>query len=189
MLDAGTGTGFAALAIARRVGPAGRVVCAAGLLYMPVATALSAWYRLLKDHGAVAFATMKAGSPSAGRLFRECAAEFGLILPDPSEALGTADRCLAVLDAAGFTRLQVIDARVDFERLDQTMAWKANFRAAGLFGANMLSGADQQQALRQRYLRALDDARRIDSAAAARADVLLAIGHRTASPRPFDGGH
>jgi SAM-dependent methyltransferase len=229
VLDAGTGTGFAALATARRVGPAGHVVgvdispgmltqarraiaaaavakvevveadttdlrgwpaatfdvvlCAAGLLYMPVATALASWRRLLKPGGVVAFSTMRAGSPSAGRIFRECAAGFGLTLSDPSAALGTADRCRAALASAGFAGLQVIDARVDFERVDGTLAWEANFRAAGLFGASALS-IDQQSALREQYLRALEHAQRADPAAAAPADVLLAIGHRAESPQP-----
>jgi hypothetical protein len=59
----------------------------------------------------IAFSTMKAGSPSAGRIFRACAARFGLDLRDPSEALGTDDRCRAVLEEAGFDRLQVIAVR------------------------------------------------------------------------------
>ena len=128
MLDAGTGTGFAARAIARRVGPTGHVlavdisprmleqartviddahlpnvellegdvsdlrglgaasldavVCSAGLLYMPVVKALREWHRLLEPDGVVAFSTMTAGSPSAGRIFRACAAKFGLDLKD-----------------------------------------------------------------------------------------------------------
>jgi SAM-dependent methyltransferase len=158
------------------------VVCAAGLLYMPVAEALSAWHRLLKKSGVVAFSTMKAGSPSAGRIFRECAAGFGLTLRDPSETLGTEARCRAVLESAGFTGLQVIEARVDFESLDPTLAWEANFRAAEMFGANALS-ADQQARLREQYLRALDAARRVELAATARADVLFAVGHRAESPQ------
>ena len=108
VLDAGTGTGFAAIAAAREVGIEGRVcgvdvspgmlraasvavsesglrnvelleadacclpqygaqtfdaiVCAAGLLYMPVAAALREWHRLLKTNGVVGFSTMRASS-------------------------------------------------------------------------------------------------------------------------------
>src|SRR6185503_11657239 len=177
VLDAGTGPGFAARAIAGRVGPAGRVlavdistrmleqarivfaaarlsnvdcvqanvtdlpelgtstldavVCAAGLLYMPVEQALREWHRVLKVDGVVAFSTMQAGSPSAGRLFRECAATFGLHLSDPSEPLGTEQRCATALEAAGFDRVRVIKDRVDFETLDPTLAWEANSRAFG----------------------------------------------------------
>lgn len=223
VLDAGTGTGFAACAIARRVGPTGRVlgvdvsrgmlrqarrvldegkvanvelleadatdlrdlaassfdavVCSAGLLYMPVATALSTWHRLLRPKGVVAFSTMKAGSPSTGRIFRECAARFGLLLNDPSDPLGAEDRCRAVLQQARFKNVQVIAARVDFGTLDSVLAWEANFRAAGHAATSRLS-VQEQDALRQEYLRALEEAQRVDVAASARADVLFAVAHR-----------
>lgn len=223
VLDAGTGTGFAACEIARRVGPSGQVlgvdispgmleqarrviessglhqielmqsdatdlgalaaasfdavVCSAGLLYMPVAKALSAWHRLLKPDGVIAFSTMEAGSPSAGRIFRQCAAGFGLDLKDPSEALGTADRCRAVLHDAGFGRVEVVAGEVPFESLDLTLAWEANFRAAGHSAVRTLDD-EQQGVLRRQYLAALEEARRADLAASSRADVLFAIGYR-----------
>jgi SAM-dependent methyltransferase len=224
VLDAGTGTGFAACAIARRVGPTGHVlgvdlsramlkearriiaaaqlanvvelleadatdlrdlaestfdavVCSAGLLSIPIAKALSAWHRLLKPNGVLAFSTMKAGSPSAGRIFRRCAARFGLDVKDPSEPLGTEDRCRAVLEEAGFDRLQVLAGRVDFQTLDRMLAWEANFRAAGDTVTRALS-AGQQDALRREYLRTLEQAQQADLSASARADVLFAIGHR-----------
>jgi ubiquinone/menaquinone biosynthesis C-methylase UbiE len=225
VLDAATGTGFAARAIARRVGPTGHVVavdlsrrmleharaicdtaalanveclqadvttlrelgtstfdavvCAAGLLYMPAEQALAAWHRLLKNDGIVAFSTMQAGSPSAGRLFRECAAAFGLQLVDPSEALGTEARCRRALEAAGFDDAHVIAARVDFERLDPTLAWEANSRAFG--GAvRTLSTADQRR-LEQQFLNALAQAMEGDLAASSRADVLFATGRRSSN--------
>jgi len=223
VLDAGTGTGFAARALARRVGAEGHVlgvdvsfgmlqqarrvidaeqltnielleadvtdlrelpattfdavVCAAGLLYMPVARALSAWHRLLKPNGIVAFSTMKAGSPSAGRIFRECASRFDLNLKDPSEALGTEEPCRAVLHDAGFDRVEVTAGRVDFEAFDPLLAWEANFRAAGHAGARDLS-PQAQAALREEYLRALEEARREDLSDASRADVLYAVARR-----------
>ena len=223
VLDAGTGTGFAAYAIARRVGPTGHVlgvdlspamleqarsvrdaalltnvewleadvtdlchlaastfdavVCSAGLLYMPVAKALREWHRLLTSDGVAAFSTMKVGSPLAGRIFRECAARFGLDLDDPAESLGTEDRCRHVLEDAGFDRLRVISGRVDFETLDPTLAWEANFRAAGHAAARALS-AERQHVLRQQFIDALNQARRADLAASSRADVIFAIGQR-----------
>ena len=223
VLDAGTGTGFAACAIARRVGAEGRVLgvdvsqgmlrqarrvidgerltnvelleadatdlselaastfdavlCAAGLLYMPVAKALSAWHRLLKANGVVSCSTMQAGSPSAGRIFRECAGRFGVELKDPSAALGTDEQCRAVLHDAGFDNVQVTAGRVDFEQFDPVLAWEANFRAAGHAGARGLS-PQAQDALRQDYFRALEEAQRADLAAAIRADVLFAVARR-----------
>jgi ubiquinone/menaquinone biosynthesis C-methylase UbiE len=226
VLDAGTGTGFAACAIARRVGPAGRVigidlspamleqarrgidaarlgnvdliegdatdlhdlhalpvssldavVCSAGLLYMPVAQALSAWHRVLKPNGVMAFSTMRAGSPPAGRIFRACAAKFGVDLKDRSEALGTEDRCRAALEAAGFDRIEVRAGEVAFEAIDSTLAWEANFRGAGHVVARTLS-LHQQEELRQQYISAYEKAMRDDRANCAHADVLFAIGRR-----------
>jgi len=221
VLDAGTGTGFAACAIARRIGPRGSVlaidvsarmlqearvaisaaqltnvellqgdatdvrhlddasveavVCAAGLLYMPVAKALREWARLLRPDGVVAFSTMRTGSPAAGRLFRECAARFGLELDDPSAALGTEARCRQVLEDAGFSRVEVTPGRVDFESLDPTLAWEANVRAADV---KWHLNAEQLHALREQFLGALSRAMQEDFAASARADVLYAVARR-----------
>jgi SAM-dependent methyltransferase len=229
VLDAGTGTGFAACAVARRVGAAGRVigidlspgmlaqarrvidaaqltnvdlvegdaadlrdlaassfdavVCSAGLLYMPVAKALSAWHRVLRPDGVVAFSTMRAGSPSAGRIFRACAAKFGLDLQDRSEALGADDRCRTALAAAGFDTVDVIEGHVPFGTLDITLAWESNFRAAGPAAARTLN-PHQQEDLRQQYVRALEQAMRDDLAACSRADVLFAIGRRAERTAP-----
>jgi SAM-dependent methyltransferase len=226
VLDAGTGPGFAARAIARKVGSAGHVVavdisprmleeaarlfeeaqlkhverleadvsdlgelaagtfdavvCSAGLLYMPVAKALREWRRLLAPDGVVAFSTMKAGSPQPGRIFREAAARFGLTLTDPSEPLGTEDRCRQALEDAGFDRIRVIPGRVDFEVLDPAIAWEANFRSAG-HGAARALPADQQQALRLEFVEKLRQAGHIDPAASARADVFYAIARRPGS--------
>jgi ubiquinone/menaquinone biosynthesis C-methylase UbiE len=222
VLDAGTGTGFAARAIASRVGPTGRVlgvdisprmleqarlvidsagltnvdfleadvshlpdlatesfdavVCSAGLLYMPVAKVLPEWCRLLKPDGVIAFSTMRAGFPMPGRIFRECAKRFGLDVKDRSAPLGTEERCRQALEEAGFDRLQFISGRVDFDGVDLTLAWEANFRAAGPEAARALS-ADQQNALRQQYLEALQQAEQTD-AAASRVDAIFAIGRK-----------
>ncbi len=123
VLDAGTGTGFAALHAARQIGDLGRVVgvdisqgmlsearadaarsnltnvefihcdatslaqfadsafdvvtAATSLIYIPVEEGLREWHRLLGAGGLMAFSTIEAGFPLAGRLFRECAAEYG----------------------------------------------------------------------------------------------------------------
>jgi SAM-dependent methyltransferase len=223
VLDAATGTGFAAIAIARRVAPTGRVigmdlspgmlgqarrgidaaqlanvdlvesdatdlrdlpassldgvVCSAGLLYMPVAQALSAWHRVLRPNGVVAFSTMRAGSPSGGRIFRACAAKFGLDLKDPSEALGSEERCRAVLEAAGFDRIEVLAGHLAFRTIDSTLAWEANLRSAGHVAARTLSPGLQEE-LRQQYVRAYEQAMRDDRETCAHADVLFAIGRR-----------
>jgi hypothetical protein len=153
---------------------------------MPVAKALRQWRRLLKTDGVVAFSTMRVGSPSAGRIFRECAARFGLDVTDPSEALGTEDRCRHVLEEAGFDRLRVIPGRVDFEGFDPTLAWEANFRAAGPAAARVLS-AERETLLRQQFIEALSQAMQVDFVTFTRADVIFAIGQRARPSRSGRG--
>jgi SAM-dependent methyltransferase len=172
VLDAGTGTGFAAVAAARAVGPLGQVlavdvsagmlaiarrqvsdpemasitwrqanavalrdvpsasvdvvIAAAALLYMPVAEALTEWNRLLKPGGTVGFSSMRAGSPLAGKIFREAAATVGVHLADPSAPLGSGTACAAALRDAGFVRTAVTTMTVIFSAQDISLAWVSN---------------------------------------------------------------
>jgi len=221
VLDAGTGTGFAAMAIATRIAPDGHVVAvdvssgmldraraavleaglpgveilegdatslpgfadgtfdvvlsSAALLYMPVEAALREWYRLLKRGGQVGFSGMRAGSPPAGRLFRECAAAYGLHLDDPSEPLGSEDRCRAVLHAAGFSAVEVLPGHIVFGPADLEMAWESNLRSAR-HGAVRSLDRDQQADMQRRFEDARRDAQVTDPDGFARADVLYAFG-------------
>jgi ubiquinone/menaquinone biosynthesis C-methylase UbiE len=223
VLDAGTGPGFAARAIARRVGPTGHVlgvdisprmleqarividgahltnvdlleadvsdlrdlatasfdvvVCSAGLLYMPVDKALREWHRLLDTDGVIAFSSMKAGSPLMNRLFIECAKQFGVDVKDRSAPLGTEERCRQVLEETSFDRVQLISARVDFEFVDLTLAWDANFRSAGSEVTRALS-TEQQNLLRQQYQEALQHAVQVNPDGARGAEVTFAIARR-----------
>jgi ubiquinone/menaquinone biosynthesis C-methylase UbiE len=223
VLDAGTGTGFAALAAARAVGREGHVrgvdissgmlreawgavqhaglanielleadaahlpqqqaesvdviTCAAGLLYMPVFDALREWHRLLKKGGRVAFSTMRAGSPPAGRIFRDCAAAFGTSLRDPSEPLGSASACRNVLEAAGFEVADIVSETIEFTPQDLSLAWESNFRSAGHAGVQRLSD-EEQRALKSRYLAALAREASENSGALSRADILYVVGRR-----------
>ena len=222
ILDAGAGTGFAALEIARRVGPSGRVIavdispgmltearaaaaaagittidilladatelsrfpsssfdaaiCAAALLYMPVGPALAEWHRLLVPGGRVGFSTMRAGSPPAGELFRDCAAAFGLRLTDPSATLGSEDRCRAALTAAGFNDISIVAEHIDFSAADLARAWNSNSRSASHTAVGDLSDVDREQ-LRVRYEDALR-ARLAAEPAFARSEVLYAFGSK-----------
>lgn len=176
VLDAGVGTGFAAIAAAMRVGPSGRVVgvdvspgmlqqaqvaveaagrrniellqadacdlpdlpadsfdaviCSAALLYLPVQRALTEWRRLLRPGGTISFSTMRAGFPQAGQLFRDCVAEFGVQLADPSAALGSEASAAAVLREAGFAEITVVADRVLLSDVDLSSAWESNLLSA-----------------------------------------------------------
>jgi ubiquinone/menaquinone biosynthesis C-methylase UbiE len=222
VLDAATGTGFAAIAAAQRVGPGGRVVgvdlsagmlreattaatqlglaiefvlgdavrpggfsaasfeaitCAAGLLYMPVDDALAAWSVLLKPGGFVAFSGLRAGSPLAGRLFRACAAEFGLRLTDPSAALGTEDAARDALERANYTVHALVGETIVFSAQDLSLAWESNLRSAGHEAVRGLE-ATAQEALRSRYPATLAAEQRADPQGFAQAEILYAVGRR-----------
>jgi len=204
VIDAGAGTGFVALAAAKRVGSGGRVVavdispgmleqarkalaeaevsnvdllladacdlsqfssasfdgvlCAAALLYMPVPRALAEWSRLLKPGGVLGFSSMFAGYPRAGQLFRDCAAEFGVHLMDPSVELGSESAAQDALESAGFVDISLVADRVTLTDADLSVAWESNLRSAAHTGVRTLAPADLER-LRIRYENCLSDAR------------------------------
>jgi ubiquinone/menaquinone biosynthesis C-methylase UbiE len=220
VLDAATGTGFAAIAAARIVGrvygvdisagmlreataaataagltnvdfieddasslsrfPSGTfdvITCAAGLLYMPVADALREWHRLLKSGGIVAFSTMRAGSPPGGRIFRDCAAEFGVSLTDPSEPLGAPSACRQVLQDAGFEAADIVSETIDFSAQDLSVAWESNFESPAHSEVRRLAEAEQR-ALQRAYRHALAREERAQPGVLSRAGILYAFGKR-----------
>jgi hypothetical protein len=118
---------------------------------------------------------MAAGSPPAGALFRDCAAEFGVKLDDPSAALGSAVACRAALLHAGFVAVEVETGTVRLDAGDHALAWESNLRSAGHAAVQGLS-ATELDALRQRYLSALERASRLDRAALEVATAMYASG-------------
>lgn len=223
VLDAGTGTGFAALAAAPLVGPNGRVVgvdvspgmlrqadaarrearldhvelleanaldlpmiaegsfdavvCACGLLYMPASRALREWRRLLAPGGRLAFSLIESGSPPAARIFRECAARFGVQLRDPCATLGSVSACRQLLREAGYGIERVVREAVTFSAEDLALAWESNARSAAYAEVRQLSPEDRE-ALQRVFLDTLarEDAR--DADALRRSVVIYALATR-----------
>lgn len=222
VLDAGVGTGFAAVAAARKIGVSGHVlgvdlspgmlqqaraavdaaqlgnvelllgdacdlrevpsgtfdavICAAALLYMPVRQALVEWHRLLKPGGSVSFSSMRMGSPQAGQLFRDCAAEFGVQLVDPSAELGSEAAASSTLQHAGYAEIRVVADRVPLSDVDFSLAWESNLRSAAHAGVRSLAPA-ALDALRSRFEQALDQRRPRDASFGV-ADVLYVCGRK-----------
>jgi len=56
-------------------------------------------------------------APQAGQLFRDCAAEFGVQLGDPSAALGSESLAAAALRQGGFADIAVVAGRARLEAL------------------------------------------------------------------------
>ncbi|GGK69657.1 hypothetical protein Ppa06_37110 [Planomonospora parontospora subsp. parontospora] len=221
VLDAATGTGFAAMAAARAVGPTGEVVavdisagmlaqaerlgsgvdnigyvvadvsrlddfadasfdaviCSAGMLYLPVERVLPVWHRLLRPGGLIGFSAMRAGFPVLARVFRACAAEFGVDLADPMAELGTEQRCMEALARAGFTGVRVVAESVTLPRTDEATLWQLHSRSPHYPELRTL-GLGALTSLEARFV---SEARRIvtrDAATSLTAPVLYAFGHR-----------
>lgn len=153
------------------------IMCAAGLLYMPFGDALLEWHRLLKKGGLMAFSSMKAGSPPGGRIFRECAATFGVKLHDPSEPLGSVNACRRALVEAGFEVTAIVSETIEFSAQDMMLAWESNFRSAGHKEVWRLN-SQEQGTLKRMYLETLSREERENPGSLKRAEVLYALGRR-----------
>jgi hypothetical protein len=86
----------------------------------------------------IGFSTMHAGFPFAARLFRTCAADYGLALEDPCEPLGSSAACLRVLEEAGFTGGEVVTEEIAFSHRDLERAWESNLRSLAHQGVRKL---------------------------------------------------
>jgi SAM-dependent methyltransferase len=223
VLDAGTGTGFAALHAARKVGPGGRVVgvdisqgmlsearadaaasrltniefiqcdatslaqfadstfdvvtAATSLIYIPVVEGLREWHRLLRQGGLIAFSTMPAGCPPGGRLFRECAGEYGVLLEDPCAPLGSVAACRSVLTAAGFGDAETVSEPIEFSARDIDRAWESNLRSLAHTPLRDLP-AESLLALQQRYEAVLAAEMRADPTRLLKSPMLYAFARR-----------
>jgi hypothetical protein len=109
-------------------------------------------------------------------LFRDCAAEFGVRLIDPSAALGSETASRAVLSHAGFVEVGIVAGHVSLSAADFSLAWESNMRSAAHADVRMLSPGDLD-ALHVRFEQALAEARRKVSAYDV-AEVLYAYGRK-----------
>jgi hypothetical protein len=144
---------------------------------MSVTKALDEWSRLLKTDGILAFSTMKTGSPKAGQLFRQCAQTFGITLKDPSEELGSEERCRSALEKARFKEIRVIPGEVEMTKLDLEQAWESNLRSAAHAAVRELSTADQEE-MRRRYEQLLAGIQISDPRSIHCAEVLYTFGRK-----------
>lgn len=157
-----------------------RVLCSAGLLYLPVQPALHEWRRLLEPGGLVGFSTMRTGYPVAGKLFRDRARAFGLRLDDPAEHLGEPDRCIAALRDAGFEPLEPVEEILRFSAGDLENAWEAHFHSRHHDAMSTLSESDLEK-FRREYTAELAESLDPDAGRLLDARVIYAFG-RKASP-------
>ena len=153
------------------------VTAATSLIYIPVVEGLREWHRLLRRGGLMAFSTMPAGFPVAGRLFRECAAECGVVLDDPCAPLGSETACQNALGAAGFVDIRTVTDPIRFSIRDLDRAWESNLRSLAHKALGDLP-AESLLALQQRYEAVLAAELRADPAALLTSPMLYAFARR-----------
>lgn len=157
------------------------VLCSAGLLYMPIQSALREWLRLLAPGGLVGFSTMRQGFPIAARLFREGARPYGLTLTDPTTPLGTAARCAQALRDAGITPADLVAETIRFSPDDLEHAWEAHAHGPHHDAVAALTH-EQAQAFRDEYTSALAGLLRADAGHLLNSEVIYAFGRKPADP-------
>ena len=153
------------------------VTAATSLIYIPVVEGLREWHRLLRRGGLMAFSTMPAGFPVAGRLFRECAAEYGVVLDDPCAPLGSESACQNALSAAGFVDTSAVTDPIRFSVRDLDRAWESSLRSLAHKALRDLP-AESLLALQQRYEAVLAAELRADPAALLTSPMLYAFARR-----------
>jgi len=114
------------------------ILCSSAIVYFTdIPTVLQRWYKGLNVGGIVAFSCFQESSPSAGVLFRETVAKYGVSIPNPNQSLGTPERCRRALQSAGFRNIEIITEQVGAYLQDGEKAWSGNANSAfGLQNAN-----------------------------------------------------
>lgn len=125
----------------------------------------------------MALSTMPAGSPPAGRLFRECAGEYGVLLEDPCEPLGSDAACRSALSAAGFGDVETVREPIEFSVRDIDRAWESNLRSLAHKPLRDLP-AESLLALQQRYEAVLAAEMRADPTRLLKSPMLYAFARR-----------
>jgi hypothetical protein len=112
-----------------------------------------------------------------GRVFRDCAAEVGFHLVDPSETLGSEVACHTALQMAGFAETEVAIDRVPFTAQDTAMAWESNLGSAA-HRAVREAGPDVLGRLKDAFVRSLTEEECRVPGSTSSAEVLFARGTR-----------
>ncbi|MFC0861709.1 class I SAM-dependent methyltransferase [Sphaerimonospora cavernae] len=118
------------------------VLCCAGMLYLPAGTALAAWHRVLKPSGLLGFSAMRAGFPLAARMFRECAADFGLTLTDAMAEVGTEEASRDAVNRAGFAFERAVPGVIALQPASALDLWRSYIANPHYAGVTSLSSGD-----------------------------------------------
>ena len=85
-----------------------RILCSLAISYLTnIPAALDKWYGFLKPDGILAFNASAETAFPPSILFREVAARYGIVVPNPNATLGTMEKCQGILESVGFRDIQI----------------------------------------------------------------------------------
>lgn len=201
VLDIATGTGIVAIASAKIVGSAGKVIgvdissgmlkqaqskidaegllnielveadadylnfldnsfdailCSSAIVYLAdIPAALHSWYRFLQPGGTVAFSCFAQTAMTASVLYRAKLQDYGITVRNPNEILGTPEKCLEMLQKAGFKDIDIQTEQFGFYLSEAESAWQGNSNSACGYQVFQLS-LEKLAQLKAEYLAAVE---------------------------------
>ncbi len=132
------------------------ILCSSAIVYLTdIPAALRSWYRFLKPEGIVAFSCFAETSMTISVLYRAKLQAYGVIVPNPNEILGTPEKCLEMLQKAGFKDIEIQTEQFGFYLSEAQRAWQGNSNSACGYQVFQLAQEEIAQ-LKAEYLTELE---------------------------------
>jgi ubiquinone/menaquinone biosynthesis C-methylase UbiE len=132
------------------------ILCSSAIGYLTdIPAALRSWYRFLQPEGIVAFSCFAETAMTISILYRAKLQDYGITATNPNEILGTPEKCLKMLQEAGFKNIEIQTEQFGFYLSEAQSAWQANSNSACGYQVFQLSPAKLAQ-LKVEYLTELE---------------------------------
>lgn len=132
------------------------ILCSSAIGYLTdIPAALRSWYRFLKPEGIVAFSCFAETAMTISVLYRAKLHDYGITATNPNEILGTPEKCLKMLQEAGFKNIEIQTQQFGFYLSEAQSAWQANSNSACGYQVFQLSPEKLAQ-LKAEYLTELE---------------------------------
>lgn len=137
------------------------VVCSLAVCYLTdIPAALRKWHRWIKANGFIAFNVWHEIAFPTSVLFREVAQKYGINVPNPNAAMGTIERCNAILHETGFQNIQIETQQFGwYFKVDNKVAediWWMN--AKNVFGYQVFQlSADKLEQCKAEYVKEMQN--------------------------------
>ncbi len=128
------------------------ILCSSAIVYLTdLPAVLQSWYRFLKPGGIVAFSCFAETAMTTSVLYRAKLQDYGITVPNPNEILGTPEKCLEMLQKAGFKDIDIQTEQFGFYLNEAQSAWQGNSNSACGYQVFQLS-QDKLAQLKAEYL-------------------------------------